>query len=130
MSGMEQRAGQALNNQGNKLENRAQTGNANAGPNPTSGNQGYGGQQGGAGGQQGGFGGQGQGVPSQGVGGQGGVMQQGGGMQGGGMGARGPQGGMQGGMPQQGGGGGGVSGSYETHRHKDDLDEKGSYQSN
>ncbi len=38
------------------------------------------------------------------------------------------QGGMQGGMPQQ--GGGGVSGSYETHRHKDDLDEKGSYQSN
>ncbi|KAL0029551.1 hypothetical protein WJX79_003442 [Trebouxia sp. C0005] len=130
---MEQRAGQALNNQGNKLENRAQTGSANAGPNPTSGNQGYGGQQGGMGGQQGGFGGQG--MSGQGMGGQGGAMQQGGGMQGGGMqgggmGARGPQGGMQGGMPQQGGGGGGVSGSYETHRHKDDLDEKGSYQSN
>lgn len=82
---------------GNKMENRAQTGSANAGPNPTSGNQGgFGGQQGG---QQGGFGGQqGMGQGQQGYGqGQGGALQQGGqqggfgGQQGGGMGARGPQ---------------------------------------
>ncbi|KAL3150859.1 hypothetical protein ABBQ32_000612 [Trebouxia sp. C0010 RCD-2024] len=61
------------------MENRAQTGNSNAGPNPTTGNQGYSQPQGG---NQGGFGG------------QSGAMQQGGGMQGGGMqgGARGPQG--------------------------------------
>lgn len=89
---------------GNKLENRAQTGSANAGPNPTTGNQGgFGGQ-----GQQG-YGGQGQ----QGYGGnqqygsgvtgnvpQGGQMQQ----QGGGF----PQG-MQGG-PQGGGFGGNARG--------------------
>ena len=75
------------------MENRAQTGNSNAGPNPTSGahgNQGYNQPQGGVTGNPG-------------MGGQSGAMQQGGGhgggmpgMQGGGMqgGARGPQGNM------------------------------------
>ena len=95
------------------MENRAQTGNSNAGPNPTSGahgNQGYNQPQGGVtgnpgmGGQSGAMqqgGGHGGGMPGmQGGGMQGGGMQgggmQGGGMQGGGMqgGARGPQGNM------------------------------------
>lgn len=90
------------------MENRAQTGNSNAGPNPTTGahgNQGYSQPQGGVtgnpGGQQGGQMQQGGGMGSgmQQGGGMGGGMpgqMQGGGMQGGGMqgGARGPQGNM------------------------------------
>lgn len=87
------------------MENRAQTGSANAGPNPTTGNTGTGhhhlGNQGGTGG----------GMGTQGVTGQ-------------------PQGNT--GVATTGGAGGGqhgVSGSYETHRHKDDLDEKGEYRS-
>lgn len=79
------------------MENRAQTGNSNAGPNPTTGNQGYNQPQGGN--QGGGFGG------------QSGAMQQGGGMQGGGMQGGGMQGGgMQGGGMQGGGMQGGARG--------------------
>ena len=87
------------------MENRAQTGNSNAGPNPTSGahgNQGYNQPQGGVTGNPG-MGGQSGAMQHGGGGGYGGGMP-GGGMQGGGMQGGGMQGGgMQGGGMQGGG---------------------------